>query len=530
MRPQVIGWLVGCVLLAPAGGIALGNGGPFLVTYPGGDPAAKGVPARIDVSMKPTRETQLRVVKEGLSIRFKFDEFNHDAPLTAVAAQYTIENPTDKPVQIAFGFPILRGLHISHPMAGYYPIVDVWVHGAKKGEGELRDVLSSEWKGSLGHRIPFTVVTNSVIYGVIRHQARAAIEAGISKDATLDALVKAVRSARHAGAKAPAGQLAKVRSELFDLLTKQRGWNDRDAALMTEYADMEFKEPASAPHDRWFHTENASKSDRDKTAEQIAAGHLGRLSLIGERKATQFLAHLAGRFDKKAASNYEAIFAAWGGDVRERAVDMQSGELRPREFTLPPGDKSKPRIVSEEATVYARVDYLDSDVKLTNAENESLRIVLKNLPVTFTFAPMNLLAYQIHFPARSTRVVTVWYEQFAFTDTKGQPSYQLAYVLHPATLWDSFGPIHVRVEAPKGALCRASFPFARTTEVPRHPESHEREAGIEAHNIYEFVLTKPQEKSGELMIGLDKAAWDEISTRYEKVRRKYYKPERDPGK
>jgi hypothetical protein len=417
-------------------------------------------------------------------------------------------------------------------MSGNRPIVDVYVHGEKNGEVELQDVLRPNKGGTWGRRVPLTVVTNSVIYGVIRHQSRTAIEAGVGKDAALDALVKAVRTARDAGKNAPAGQLANARSELLGFLTKQRAWNDRDAALMVEYAGMKFKEPASEPHDRWdTWTRPPDLLEHDKISEQIAARHLGLLSLIGERKATQFLAHLAGRFDKNAATNYEGIFAAWGGDVRERAVDMESGKLRPREFTLPPGDKSKPRIVSDEPTVYARVDYLDPMAKLTDAERESLQMVLKNLPVTFTFAPMNLLAYQLYFPARSTRTVTVTYEQFAFTDTKGKPSYQLAYVLHPATLWDSFGPIHVRVEAPKGALCRASFPFARTTEVPRHPESYEKEAGIEAHNIYEFVLTKPQEKSGELMIGLDKAAWDEISERYEKVRSKYYKkPERDPGK
>ncbi len=41
------------VLVLVAAGLALANGGPFVVTYPGGDPAAKGVLARLDPSLKP---------------------------------------------------------------------------------------------------------------------------------------------------------------------------------------------------------------------------------------------------------------------------------------------------------------------------------------------------------------------------------------------------------------------------------------------------------------------------------------------
>ena len=53
-----------------AGHWAFGNGGPFVVKYPNGDPAAKGVLARLDPTLKPARETRLRVLKEDLTIRF----------------------------------------------------------------------------------------------------------------------------------------------------------------------------------------------------------------------------------------------------------------------------------------------------------------------------------------------------------------------------------------------------------------------------------------------------------------------------
>ena len=193
--------------------------------------------------------------------------------------------------------------------------------------------------------------------------------------------------------------------------------------------------------------------------------NLGPLSAIGEQKATQLFAQLASRFDKDAGSNYEAIFKAWGGDVRERSIDLATGEIRPREVTIPtpvaaeglpakPADTNDRRLTAD-PTVYARVDYLDPNAKLSAPEKASCEAILKNLPVTFTFAPMNLLHYQVKFPPHVTRVVTVSYSQYAYADTRGSGSYQLAYVLHPATLWKEFGPIRVHVELPKGIACRA---------------------------------------------------------------------------
>ena len=55
--------------------LALGNGGPFMIKYPNGDPAAKGVLARLDPDLKPTRESRLRVVKEDLKVTFGRDRF-----------------------------------------------------------------------------------------------------------------------------------------------------------------------------------------------------------------------------------------------------------------------------------------------------------------------------------------------------------------------------------------------------------------------------------------------------------------------
>ena len=67
---------------------ARGNGGPFVLKYPNGDPAAKGVLARLDPSLKPARETRLRVVKEDLTITFGQERFRSDQlvpPLASVS-------------------------------------------------------------------------------------------------------------------------------------------------------------------------------------------------------------------------------------------------------------------------------------------------------------------------------------------------------------------------------------------------------------------------------------------------------------
>ena len=60
-----------------------------------------------------------------------------------------------------------------------------------------------------------------------------------------------------------------------------------------------------------------------------------------------------------------------------------------------------PHAAEVDPTVYARVDYLDPKAKISEVERASCREVLDHLPVTFTFAPMNLLHYRVTFPARS---------------------------------------------------------------------------------------------------------------------------------
>jgi len=546
---------------------AFGNGGPFVVKYPSGDPAAKGVLARLDPTLKPAQETRLRVVKEDLTVRFGTDRQTLDMaampPRVAVTAAYTIENPTGEEVQVDFGFPILRGIYLIQGM-GSYP--------------DARVMIDKE-------HLSATVISNSAIYGMIRQNARKTIEKGITGDPELARLVAAVRAAwttlpppaSSQPAASPLAQMSQrggpaaapppvskpaerkptadylpARESLRKYLTGKREWNERNAALLVEYASMDFgqgdRNPRPSrdgriPRDRW----DAwvwSGAELDL----LKALNLGALAAIGEQKATQLFAQLASRFDKEAAGTYEAIFAAWGGDVRERSIDLETGEVRPREVNLPPplaavanpALRAQPDLrLTADPTVYARVDYLDPNAKLTAEEKASCQAVLKNLPVVFTFAPMNLLHYQAKFPAHATRVVTVSYSQYASADTRGTGSYQLAYVLHPATLWKEFGPIQLKVDVPIGIACRASVamqkesdrneskaqqaaqpaPFALDDLASAKIEGPGKRIAANATpkprsepvmEVYKVTLQEPREKQGELFIAVDKAAWDKM--------------------
>ncbi|MGA2063462.1 MAG: hypothetical protein ABSG86_00755 [Thermoguttaceae bacterium] len=534
MRTNWTWWAAVSLVLAAGVGTprwAAGNGGPFLVKYPGGDPAAKGVLARLDPTLKPTQETRLRVVKEDLGIHFGREPFRGavaDPPLVGVSAVYTIENPTAEEVQVDFGFPILRGIYMS-PFA-MIPTPDVQIRVDK-------DYVRP------------AVISNSAIYGLIRKNAREGIEKGIANNQGLAERVAAVRQAWTVPpAAAPRTQQAApavqtpvkrpaapppvpVRSptaaylpaceSLRDYLTAGLGWNARDAALMVAYASLDFGPSPGlliGPRDRW---DRGSWIKGEFDAVKLA--NLGPLAAIGEQKATQLFAQLASRFDEKAGSNYEAIFAAWGGDVRERSLDLATGEIRPREITLPAPAAAKPganaptsptipdRRLTADPTVYARIDYLDPNAKLSPADKASCEAVLKNLPVTFTFAPMNLLHYQVKFPGHATRVVAVTYRQYAYADTQGTGSYQLAYVLHPATLWQDFGPIHLAVVAPKGILCRASAAMregqGEPTGLPADPFVGPRDPRTPTE-FYQATLESPEEKRGELFVAVEKAAWD----------------------
>jgi hypothetical protein len=456
-------------LYAMAVSVVYANGGPFVLKYPNGDPAAKGVLARLDPDLKPATETRLRVLKEDLKVTFNKGIVNSITapPLANVSAEYTIENPTNKEVEVDFGFPILRGVYVNpHSMM---PAPAVTVTLDKK-------------------HIRCTIISNSAIYGIIRQRAREAIEKAMVDDPTLKGLVASIRNEEDETREA-------ARRKLASYLKDDLKWNDRDAALMVEYASLDFGEMKTNPPDRshmvWWGT--------DKELRALMNANLGPLAAIGEQKATQFFAQLASLFDSEAAAAYESIFTAWGGDVRERSVDLETGKVRPREVTVDIDalNESSHNPISD-PTIYARVDYLDPKAKITESEKASCKMILKNLPVIFTFAPMNILHYRVKFPAKSTHVLTVSYSQYAYSDTRSPASYQLAYVVHPASLWQEFGPINIEVTVPDGVGFRASQNAGIKAGVVR------KEFKRGGPDIYIGTL---KDKTGEIYLAVDAVSW-----------------------
>jgi hypothetical protein len=597
--------LLGFIAIALMAIIAYGNGGPFVVKYPNGDPSAKGVFAKMDFTLHPAREKRLRVIKEDLSFRFA-QERRRDSnamPLVTVIASYAIENPTQKEISVVFGFPILRGIYVlPYSMDSGGPDIKITVDGEKANTN---------------------VISNSKIYGIIRQGARDSIDEGIKTDGTLARLIDAVRKASgieietsklsssdyslidprpimgrslvrwNSGiqtptrikqesieefrvvmspdevkgnspqappspatppppatqpppanpypgvviregmgvnevkgnsqqpsqtppaAIVPTEDYEPARERLRKYLIEKKHWNDRNAALLVEYAGLDLGKARFDPADSW-RSSLASSS--------LMRANLGPLSAIGEQKATQFFAQIASRFDKNAAEAYESIFSAWGGDVRDRSVDLDSGKVRLREIDIKdPQDRKTRQLAGADNAIYARVNYLDPNAKISPTEKAACQTILKNLPVVFTFAPMNLLRYQVLFQPQQTRNVTVAYSQYAYLDTHGASSYQLAYVLHPASLWNDFGPIHIKIQTPEGVACRASVPLGPGSEIPSDKAfarvttisgqtPYNNSAGIEipAYPLIQFEarLDKSKEKTGELFLAVGKAEWE----------------------
>ena len=249
MKPTIIANLAAVVLAGLlAEHSAFGNGGPFVVKYPGGDPAAKGVFARLDPSLKPGKETRLRVVKEDLGVTFGSRASMRDQPLAEVSAVYTIENPTREEIKADFGFPILRGIYL---IGGMSNTVKVEITSDKE---KVKPIL----------------ISNSVLYGMIRQAARDVLENGILRDQGLSGVVTPVRGAwvvtltgppepespwgrslfdlpgpkpepKPTLERRPTAAWLPARERLCDHLTTKLGWNPRNAALWRNTRALSFR-------------------------------------------------------------------------------------------------------------------------------------------------------------------------------------------------------------------------------------------------------------------------------------------------
>ena len=169
-------FLLGAVF---AGQWAFGNGGPFVVKYPSGDPAAKGVLARLDPTLKPAQENAPASSQGGPDnpFRSRIGLDRRQAQATTLGrrdGQLSDRERDGRHRQRRFWFPDSRGIFLKSGMVPY-PDVHVLV------DGELAEM---------------TLIPNSAIYGMIRLQAREVIERGVAKDTKLaPPLIADVRNA-----------------------------------------------------------------------------------------------------------------------------------------------------------------------------------------------------------------------------------------------------------------------------------------------------------------------------------------------
>jgi hypothetical protein len=481
LRTASLGGLsLACVLVGVAGHRAWANGGPFVIKHASGDSAAKGVLARLMPNLRPGRESVLKVLREDLTVSFepKADPgYLPLYPFAHVSAEYTIENPSDRPVTLDFGFPILHGFyvrpaHYDHPAAMFPSPPQASIAVTQNGQ-----------------RVDYAVISNSMLFGAIRSIAKPAIDRALAAP-DLAAAVRAVRKEAEPG---PA------RQALVETLTRRRGFGENEAVLLADYASLDFSPPSAKAGDA-APAQAAQASHRIPDGDfsfmwktpwerdALAVGNLGPLRYIGEQKATQLMALLAAKLDPKSAVSYESILAAWGGEVRERSVDLAGGSVRPRESKSP----------STDSALYARVDFMAPPP--STSLRRRLDSILSHLPVVFTFVPMNLIHAQATFAAKSTARIRFAYEQFAYEDTGTPATFQLAYVVHPASFWDSFGSIHLDVAVPDGVSFRASVPTSRgRPETGKHGESSVHYRG------------EVPTKTGEIYLGLSAIEWKKAS-------------------
>jgi hypothetical protein len=425
-RQILLEWLaITGALLAP--GPVLANGGPIFRRDPNPPAAPKGIMAAVLPDLQPGREARLEVVKEALSLQFGV--FQSTRPLVHVRAVYTIKNPTREDIGLDIGFPIL---------------------GTKAGMATRVLVDDTE--------IVSTFLSTSEILAGLRQQARQVIDAHLARDAQIGRLVEEARSRRN---KEP----GKTRDPLITLLCDERGWSERDATLLWAYAVL-------------------TPVPRSPTSEANPANLDVAERALGPLKSTQYLTLLAGRFDPKTNLSYEALYTAWGGDVREQAVDLETGKIRPRQRPTAP----------ESEYLRTRLDYLERE-GTSPVELRACEAILRQLPVTFSFAPMSLIRTRLRFPGESSQVVTFTYTQEAYDDTAETDSYQLGYVVHPASFWSQFGPIHLSVLVPKGVPFRASVPTRQRigADLP---------AGFVEH---EGLVER---KTGHLYLGVQGVGWN----------------------
>ena len=202
--------------------------------------------------------------------------------------------------------------------------------------------------------------------------------------------------------------------------------------------------------------------------------------------------------------------------MRERAVDLRTGKIRPREVELS-ADKPRSGIGGArlrevaDPTVYARVDYLDSNSPLPEEDRTIAPSGAREPARGLHVRPDGIAALPSDVPAQGNADRDGEILKYACIDTCDPATYQIAYILHPATLWDEFGPIRLSVHVPKGMACQGVHTAGQERFYAGRGGASaggNRRGAEGSMDAYTAALTRKAEKSGQLFIAVEKAAWD----------------------
>jgi len=367
-------------------------------------------------------------------------------PRIKVEAKYTLVNTSDGPVTVRFGFPVIYSPHGS---------AKVLVDGTKTKSHHLSlDDILLHIRAVAAERIAEVLTIDKKLADAVA--AINEIESSYDRR-------KPEKSVMNLGKRARAAKA------LRDIL-KERGLTDSQVALVSEF----FILPASAKPVR--PNIDALEEHPRYNATRAFFPERGVLERIGAIKATQLYTEVLKALAPAQGIDYEQFFRAWGGQEKRVSLDLVTGAIRERVLSpirFTHGGMMGPIPLD----IYAREEYLNAR-NLPKDLKEHLMTVLKSLPVTFAFAPVNMTVYDVTFPPGQKRTVTVEVSQLPSIDGREPVTAQFEYIVKTARYFKEFDHINLEVRAPSGTPLAVS---PTCTKV--------REKGKSTQDIYRARIT-----------------------------------------
>jgi len=412
-------------------------------------------------------------------------------PLIWNATVADIENETDAQLSPHLTHPILFDPQNANQGAKAHVAYAVFSSNGKR--------FSEEYNGY--EKINARLMSYSVIYGMLRKEAVAIIINAIRTSPEFLTMVESLQKADTA---------AKIQAEssLSEYL-RGAGWNQKDIDLFCIYSGLDIARNDITPLDR-----SAFCDDSGKEYADIANANLGILAALGEIRATQYLIHLAAKFDPEFEKRIGKFYASWLGETAGQSVGLihkfpwpqkgimpdfpigpKPGELRPREAALNEADAAQfPKDIMRSDPI---LNYLsrkiDPAAKLTEPEKAVLQNIIDSMGDDQPLPPLGLLRFNISVPAKTKIQYVITYRQFARLDTHAPSTYQYI-VLFPQTddTANREVPSCLLVRAPASVPFSMSAPFVvesrRGTPEERWSKEHDYLTWIDYYHRYQHPV------------------------------------------